>query len=130
MPRRFWQIWKNVMPKLLCTITEAFHIGGRGTVVVLEESCAWRIPPHEVVKIREAVRILRPDQSAVKTFIKGLDYARRSDGTERLIITLPNDVREEDVPGGSLLFLEREGAEPVMWDGRKAEFGVAENAVE
>jgi hypothetical protein len=114
------------MPKLLCKTIEAFYIQGRGTVVTLEDPCDWRIPAKEVVKRREAIRILRPDQSSVKTFIKDFEFMRTFGGGEALLIQLPNDVRVDDVPKGSLVFLEREDAEPVLWDGRKAEFTKAE----
>jgi hypothetical protein len=114
------------MPKLLCKTIEAFHIEGFGTFVLLEDLSEWRIPATEVVKLREAIRILRPDQSSVKTFIKDFDYPRRSDGGLTLMIRLPNDVKVSDVPPGSLIFLEREDSEPIPWDGRKAEFSEAE----
>jgi hypothetical protein len=110
------------MPKLLCKTIEAFHIQGRGTVVTLEDPADWRIPAKEVVKRREAIRILRPDHSSVKTFIKDFEFLRKRGGEEAIVITLPNDVGVDDVPNGSLVFLEREDAEPVLWDGRKAEF--------
>jgi hypothetical protein len=114
------------MPKLLCKTIEAFHIQGRGTVVTLEDPCDWRIPAKEVVRRREAIRILRPDKSSVKTFIKDFDFIRKFGGGEALVIQLPNDVSVDDVPNGSLVFLEREDAEPILWDGRKAEFANAE----
>lgn len=114
------------MPKLLCKTIEAFHIQGRGTVVMLEDPCEWRIPAKEVVKRREAIRILRPDQSSVKTFIKDFEFMRKFGGGEALIIQLPNDVGVDDVPNGSLVFLEREDAEPILWDGRKADFTIAD----
>ena len=114
------------MPKLLCKTIEAFHIQGRGTVVTLEDPCDWRIPAKEVVRRREAIRILRPDKSSVKTFIKDFDFIRKFGGGEALVIQLPNDVSVDDVPNGSLVFLEREDAEPILWDGGKAEFANAE----
>ena len=116
------------MPKLLCKTIEAFHIQGRGTVVTLEDPCDWRIPAKEIVKRREVIRILRPDQSSVKTFIKDFDFVRKFEGGEALVIQLPNDVGVADVPNGSLVFLEREDEEPILWDGRKAEFTKAEQA--
>lgn len=116
------------MPKLLCKTIEAFHIQGRGTFVTLEDPCEWRIPAKEVVKRCEIIRILRPDQSSVKTFIKDFEFLRKFGGGEALVIQLPNDVGVDDVPNGSLVFLEREDAEPILWDGRKAEFTNAEQA--
>ena len=116
------------MRKLLCKTIEAFHIQGRGTVVTLDDPCEWRIPAKEVVKRRETIRILRPDQSSVKTFIKDFEFMRKFGGGEALIIQLPNDVGGDDVQNGSLVFLEREDAEPILWDGRKAEFTKAEQA--
>ncbi len=116
------------MPKLLCKTIEAFHIQGRGTIVTLEDPCEWRIPAREVVRRRESIRILRPDQSSVKTFIKDFEFMRTFGGGEALLIQLPNDVGVDDVPKGSLVFLEREDAEPIIWDGRKAEFTKAEQA--
>lgn len=116
------------MPKLLCKTIESFHIQGRGTVVTLEDPCDWRIPAREVVKRREAIRILRPDQSSVKTFIKDFEFVRKFGGGEALVIQLPNDVSVDDVPPESLIFLEREDSESILWDGRKAEFTEAEQA--
>jgi hypothetical protein len=116
------------MPKLLCKTIEAFHIEGRGTVVTLEDPCTWRIPAREVVMRREAIRILRPDQSSVKTFIKDFDFVRKFGGGEALVILLPFDVGVNDVPDGSLVFLEREDSEPIPWDGNRAEFTPAEEA--
>ena len=118
------------MPKLLCKTIEAFHVEGRGTVVTLEDPCDWRIPAREVVKRREAIRILRPDQSSVKTFIKDFEFMRKFGGGEALIILLPNDVSVDDVPPESLIFLEREDSEPIVWDGSKAEFTEAEQVVD
>lgn len=118
------------MPKLLCKTIETFHIKGRGTVVTLEDPCDWRIPAKEVVKRREAIRILRPDESSVKTFIKDFDYVRKFGGGEALLIQLPNDVGVDDIPNGSLVFLEREDEDSIFWDGRKAEFTSAEQVVD
>ena len=117
------------MPKLLCKTLEVFHIEGRGTVVTLEDPIEWRIPAKEVVKRREAIRILRPDKSSIRTFIKDFDYVRKFGGGEGLVIQLPNDVGVDDVPPGSLVFLEREDSDPVIWDGAKAKFSEAEQVV-
>jgi len=114
------------MPKLLCKTLEAFYIEGRGTVVTLEDPIEWRIPAKEVVKRREAIRILRPDKSSIQTFIKDFDYICKFGGGEALVIQLPNDVGADDVPPGSLVFLEREDADPILWDGNKAKFSEAE----
>jgi hypothetical protein len=117
------------MPKLLCKTIETFNIEGRGTIVVLQDPEDWRIPPTEVVKRREAIRILRPDQSSVKTFIKDFEFIRKFGGGSGVVIQLPNDVSVDDVPPESLVFLEREDDEPILWDGRKAEFTKAEQGV-
>jgi hypothetical protein len=114
------------MPKLLCKTLEAFHIEGRGTIVTLEDPIEWRIPAKEVVKRREAIRILRPDKSSIQTFIKDLDYVRKFGGGEALVIQLANDVEVDDVPSGSLVFLEREDADSILWDGTKSKFSEAE----
>ena len=110
------------MPKLLCKTIEAFNIEGRGTCVVLEDPSEWRIPAKEVVKHREQIRILRPDQSSIKTFIKNFEYLRKFGGGESLVIQLPKDVLKEHVPDGSMVFLEREDSESIVWNGEKAEF--------
>ena len=110
------------MPKLLCKTIETFKIEGRGTIVVLQDPEDWRIPATEHVKRREAIRILRPDKSSVKTFIKDFEFIRKFGGGSGLVIQLPNDVSADDVPPDSLVFLEREDDEPILWDGRKAEF--------
>ena len=110
------------MPKLLCKSIETFNIEGRGTIVVLQDPEDWRIPPNEVVKKQEAIRILRPDQSSVKTFIKDLEFIRKFGGGSGVVIQLPNDVSADDVPPDSMIFLEREDGDPILWDGLKAEF--------
>ncbi len=115
------------MPKLLCKTIEAFHIEGRGTIVTLEDPSEWRIPAKEVVKRREAIRILRPDKSSVKTFIKDFDYVRKFGGGEALVIQLPNDVKVDDVPKDSLVFLEREDDASILWGGLRTEFTDAES---
>ncbi len=117
------------MPKLLCKTIETFNIEGRGTIVVLQDPEDWRITPTEVVKRREAIRILRPDESSVKTFIKDFEFIRKFGGGSGIVIQLPNDVSVGDVPPESLVFLEREDDEPILWDGRKAEFTNAEQDV-
>lgn len=85
--------------------------------MTLEDPKDWRIPASEVVKRREQIRILRPDQSSVKTFIKDFEFIRTFGGGEGLLILLPNNLGVEEVPAGSLIFLEREGDEPILWDG-------------
>lgn len=110
------------MATLLCKTIEAFRIEGRGTIVVLQDPEEWRIPATEHVKRREAIRILRPDKSSVKTFIKDFEFIRKFGGGSGLIIQLPNDVSVDDVPPESLVFLEREDDEPILWDGRNNSF--------
>ena len=114
------------MPKLLCKTIEAFKIEGRGTIVVLQDPEDWRIPATEHVKNREAIRILRPDKSSVKTFIKEFEFVRKFGGGSGLIIELPRDVSVDDVPPDSLVFLEREDDDPLLWDGTTAQFTEAE----
>ena len=114
------------MPKLLCKTIETFNIEGRGIIVVLQDPEDWRIPATEVVKRRESIRILRPDQSSVKTFIKDFEFVRKFGGGSGIVIQLPNDVTVDDVPPESLVFLEREDNEPILWDGLKTEFTTAE----
>lgn len=109
------------MPRLLCRTVETFDIQGRGTVVVLEPLADWRIPSSERVFRREAIRIFRPDRSSIRTFIKDIDFLRRSE-SEEMTIALPLDIPADAVPFGSMIFLERDGTEPIMWDGSKAEF--------
>ena len=105
------------MPKLLCKAFDVFSIDGQGTVIVLEPSCKWRIPQDEVLKQYEVIRILRPDQTSLKTFIKGFEFIRKSGVADGLCIMLPKDIGKADVPGDSLIFLERDGSEPVIWEG-------------
>ena len=106
------------MPKLLCKISDSFAIEGRGTVAVLESTEDWRIPRDERVHRREMVRILRPDQTSLQTFIKDFDFVRRPDGKESIALTFPNDVKAEHAPPGSTIFLEREDDVPIYWDGQ------------
>ncbi len=109
------------MPKLLCSIAEVFHIEGRGTVAILEDQNTWRIPANEEVHVREAIRILRPDRSFIKTFIKSFDWLKKA-ATSSLAVGLPADVGVNDIPPASLVFLERDDENPLFWDGRRAEF--------
>lgn len=110
------------MPRLLCESIETFHINGRGTVVVLEDPPDWRIPRSERVHLREAIRILRPDRSSIRTFIKDLEFMRKFGGGESVLIMLPFDVSADAVPAGSMIFLERDGTEPILCDGFQADF--------
>jgi len=105
------------MPKLLCKIADSFSIEGRGTVIVLEPMDEWRIPRSEPVHRKEVIRILRPDQSSTKTFIKDFDFIRHGGGRESLAFTLPRKVGAEDAPADSMIFLEREDDVPIFWDG-------------
>lgn len=66
------------MAELFCKTTSALHIEGRGTCVFLGDSVGSGIPATEAMKLREMIRILRPDQSSVKTFVKGLDDPRKA----------------------------------------------------
>ncbi|RYD66631.1 MAG: hypothetical protein EOP83_04560 [Verrucomicrobiaceae bacterium] len=117
------------MPKLLCKTVDSFAIEGLGTIVLLEDSKEWRIPADEVVRIRESIRMLRPDGSSIKTFIKGLEFALVR-GSDQMAIELPKGVGVQDVPAGSLVFLEREDADPILWDGVRASFESASENLE
>lgn len=57
-----------------------------------------------------------------------MDTVRKFGGGNTLLIQLPNDVAVDDVPSGSLIFLEREDSEPILWDGQKALFTEAEQS--
>ncbi|MEM7147163.1 MAG: hypothetical protein AAF591_18750 [Verrucomicrobiota bacterium] len=105
------------MPKLLCKVTETFAIQGRGVVAILENDAEWRIPRDEVVNRREVIRVLRPDETSVKTFIKDFEFVTRAGGKSDLAITFPKNVTLEDVPPHSMIFLEREDGEAILWDG-------------
>ncbi|WP_050025034.1 hypothetical protein [Verrucomicrobium sp. BvORR034] len=102
------------MPKLLCKTIETFTVAGRGTIVVLQDPEDWRIPATENVRRREAIRILRPDGSSVKTFIKDFEFISKFGGGSAIVIQLPADVSAEDVPPDSLVFLEREDDQPLF----------------
>jgi hypothetical protein len=110
------------MPKLLCKTIETHDITGRGAVVVLEDPQDWRVPSSEPIRRREAIRILLPDGSSIRTFIKDIEFMRKFGGGEACLIGLPFDVPADAVPAGSMIFLEREDSTPIMWDGHRAEF--------
>ena len=107
---------------MLCKTIETFDIRGRGTVVVLQDQQDWRIRSSERVFRRETIRILRPDGASVRTFIKDLEFIRKFGGGEAVAIMLPSDVPASAVPADSIIFVEREDEEPIMWDGSQAEF--------
>ncbi len=105
------------MPKLLCKVVDTFSIQGRGVVAVLEEGEEWRIPPDEVIKHKEVIRILHPEGASVQTFLKEFEFVTKANGTSQLAITFPKNIELSDVPPGSLIFLEREDADSILWDG-------------
>ena len=88
------------MKEKIFEVSDRFFIKGRGTVVT------GILQTDRVIKIGTPVVIIRPDNSEIKSEIRGADFFTRSFTENRTVGILIKDVAKEDVTIGSELFIE------------------------
>lgn len=92
--------------KLLFVVEHAFQITGRGCVLAPGPAEATGGP---VVKVGSAIRLELGDGSVRDTYVTGLEllnYGSRPRPAARTVpILLPNDLKKDDVPPGTRVFL-------------------------
>jgi len=102
------------MPKRVTTIDAVFSIDGIGTVIALPKEDQWALDPQEKIHRRERIQIRTPDGRCLATFIRDIQFINRGREQGGVAFTLSRSIRAEDVPVSSELWLERDGAEPLM----------------
>jgi len=95
-------------------IEAVFSIDGIGTVVALPKEEQWELDPKEPIHRRERIQIRTRSGGCLSTFIRDIEMINR--GRERCSVafSLPHSIKQEDVPEGSELWLERDGVEPIL----------------
>lgn len=89
---------------LLLTVEEAFHVSGRGCLLTPGLPADPSLP----LRRGDAVHLLQPNGQATESAIAGIDavHNRNTDSPEiRFFVTLPRQVKKEDVPKGTLVYL-------------------------
>jgi hypothetical protein len=102
------------MPKKVARIEAVFSIEGIGTVIALPKEDQWEIDPKEKIHRRERIQILSQSGACVATFIRDIEMINRGRDGCGVSFSLPRWVRQEDIPEGSELWLERDGVEPML----------------
>jgi len=102
------------MPKKVATIDTVFLIDGIGTVVALPNENHWSLDPKEIIHRRERIQIRTPSGDCLSTFIKNIELINRSPKLGGIAFSLPHSIMAKDIPAGSELWLERDGAEPLL----------------
>jgi hypothetical protein len=88
----------------LFVVTDCFQIGDRGCVLVPGLSTAAGSP---VVRTGAAIQLRTPDGRVIDTHIRGIEMINYRQQPEKMTapILLPPDVRKEEVPPGTEVFL-------------------------
>ncbi|RZI57923.1 MAG: hypothetical protein EOP37_18420 [Rubrivivax sp.] len=92
--------------KLLFVVEHAFQITGRGCVLAPGPAAANGGP---VVKVGSAIRLEFGDGSVRDTHVKGIEMLNYGSRPRPAVLTvpilLPNDLKKDDVPPGTRVFL-------------------------
>ena len=92
--------------KLLFVVEHAFQITGRGCVLEPGPAAATGGP---AVKVGSAIRLELGDGSVRDTYVKGIEMLNYRLRPRLAVLTvpilLPNDLKKEDVPPGTRVFL-------------------------
>jgi translation elongation factor EF-Tu-like GTPase len=85
----------------LFKIEEVFEIAGRGCVIVpvIVEGADFKIRP------RDGIQLRTPEGRTLNTQIGSVEFLKPAVGACRMGILLPSDVRKQDVPNGSEVWL-------------------------
>jgi len=85
----------------LFKIEEVFEVPTRGCVIVpvIEEGADFRI------RARDAIQLRTPEGRTLDTHIGSVEFLKQAVGACRIGILLPSDVRKQDVPKGSEVWL-------------------------
>ncbi|MCD6673764.1 MAG: hypothetical protein LT106_13020 [Burkholderiaceae bacterium] len=91
---------------LLFTVADAFQIKGRGCVLAPGPSAEPGTTP---IHIGDAIRLIFPDGGSVDTQIRGLEMInfRKRPEVITVPILLPSDLKKDDVPPGTQVYLLR-----------------------
>jgi hypothetical protein len=101
------------MPKKVTVIDSVFAIEGIGTVICLPKEDRWSLPG-ETIHGRERIQIRTPAGGCIRTFIKSVEWVNRGREHGSISFSLPEPIAREDIPDDSELWLERDGAEPLI----------------
>ena len=102
------------MPKKVAMIDAVFSIEGIGTVVALVKEAEWELNPKEAIHRRERIQIRTRSGVCLSTFIQNIEMINRGRDRCGVAFSLPSAIKPEDIPEGSEVWLERDGAEPVL----------------
>jgi len=102
------------MPKKVAIIDAVFSIDGIGTVIALPKEDQWALDPQEGIHRRERVQIRTQSGGCISTFIRDIEMINRGRDRGGIAFSLPRSITPEDVPVGSELWLERDGAAPLI----------------
>jgi hypothetical protein len=107
------------MPRKVATIDTVFSIDGIGTVITLPKEEQWALDPKETIHRGERIQIRTPAGGCLSTFIWDIEMINRGRDHTGIAFSLPRPIRPDDIPAGSELWLERDGAEPLTETSRK-----------
>ena len=102
------------MPKKVAVIEEVFAIEGIGTVIALPETEKWSLSPKEKICRREKIQIRKPNGECLETFVLSIEMINRGRIHDGICFSLPSSIVPQDIPGGSELWLMRDGTEPLI----------------
>lgn len=96
----------SIAMKLLFVVEQAFQITGRGCVLAPGPASATGGP---VVKVGSAIRLEQGDGSVRDTYIQGMEMLNYGSRPRPAVLTvpilLPKDLKKDDVPPGTRVFL-------------------------
>jgi hypothetical protein len=84
---------------LLCTVTDSFAIEGRGCAIVPGVPSDFPLN----VKVKDEIRLHRPDGSVVIGYVAGVDYFTGDPSLPFPILLSPN-IQKQDVPIGTVVY--------------------------
>ena len=102
------------MPKKVATIDMVLSIDGIGTVIGLPTENEWTLAPNEKIHRRERIQIRTQRGFHLSTFIRDIEMINRGRKHGGVCFSLPREITPQQIPGGSELWLERDGTEPLL----------------
>jgi hypothetical protein len=90
------------MDVFLFTVEEVFNLKGLGTV--LYPGISWNHSGPSI-PLGQSIIVLRPNGQELKTTIRGFPNIRRTPSHRASAISLPTEIKAEDVPLGSQIWV-------------------------